>query len=195
MIADQETLRGWSAASASGQINAAIHPAGGQSLEAYIESGKQDAQKVIAYLKPEDTVLDYGCGNGRIMAFIPNKVIGVDIVKHEPWVITPDEFQGTVDVIFSLSVFIHNTQATGANILKWMYKHLNKGGKALVQIPIYDKHRDPGGWIDVGVWTEEQLRKAASDAGFKVVEVYTNPGEFSYSAVGKNHGKFQVLEK
>lgn len=192
-IIDQETLRGWSEASKKDDINHAIHPAG-SSKDGYDESGKVDAETILNYVVPGDVVMDYGCGNGRVLQYMPNKKFGVDVVKYKDWVIHPDEFEGKVDLIYSISVFIHNTQETGANILKWMKSHLNPGGRLLVQIPIYDKHKDPLNWTDVGVWTEKQFKAAAKSAGLEIVEMHTNPGEFSFEKIGDNHGKFQVLK-
>lgn len=80
-------------------------------------------------------------------------------------------------------------------MIKWMSEHLNKGGKLLLQIPIYDTDKEPGGWIDVGVWTEAQLRAVAEKYNLTIVELKTNPGEFSFEKVGENHGKFQILTK
>jgi len=192
-IIDQETLRGWIEASKKDDINYAIHPSG-SSISMYNISGALDAERVMKYVGDNDIVMDYGCGNGRVLQYIPNEKVGIDVASYDEWVIHPDKFEGKVDLIYSISVFIHNTQETGANILKWMKSHLNPGGRLLVQIPIYDKHKDPLNWTDVGVWTEKQFREAVESAGLEIVEMHTNPGEFSFEQIGDNHGKFQVLK-
>jgi cyclopropane fatty-acyl-phospholipid synthase-like methyltransferase len=192
MLIDNEALRGWTEASRRETVNAHIHPAG-VSLEDYIHSGKRDAAEVLKWVKDTDYVMDYGCGNGRVLEFIPNKKIGIDGVKSmADFVLTPDEFTDKVDVIYSISVFIHNSYETGANIIKWMKEHINPGGLMLLQIPIYDVAKDPENWTDVGVWTERMFKEATE--GLEIVEMHKNKGSFSFESIGKNHGKFQILK-
>jgi cyclopropane fatty-acyl-phospholipid synthase-like methyltransferase len=192
MYVDDEALRGWTEASRRETVNAHIHPAGVK-LDEYIESGKRDAIEVLKWVKPEDYVMDYGCGNGRVLKFIPNKRIGIDAVKEMAvFVKTPEEFEGKVDVIYSISVFIHNSFETGVNIIKWMKEHIKPGGLLLLQIPIYDVAKNPENWTDVGVWTERMFREATE--GLEIVELHKNKGSFSFESIGKNHAKFQILK-
>lgn len=73
MTSYQETKRGWDAAAASEQRQAAIHPAGIEVVE-YLESGRYDAEVVIKLLRKWQTnqslvdcsILEYGAGDGRI---------------------------------------------------------------------------------------------------------------------------------
>lgn len=192
MYVDSETLRGWTEASRKETVNAHIHPAGDK-LEAYLESGRRDAKEVLKWVKDTDYVMDYGCGNGRVLQFIPNKRIGIDAVKGmADFVKTPEEFHEKVDVIYSISVFIHNTYETGVNVIKWMKEHINPGGLMLLQIPIYDQAKNPLNWTDVGVWTESMFRDAVE--GLEIVEMHKNKGSFSFESIGDNHGKFQILK-
>lgn len=195
---DEQTFEGWSNAAKKPDIDARIHPAGADK-EAYERSGKMDAAYVMQYLKPEDFVMDYGCGNGRVLRHITNhRKVGIDAVRElaesvggfVPW-----EFNEKVDVIYSQSVFIHNSKKAGEEIIRWMVEHLNPGGKLLLQVPIYDVDKEPDSWIDVGVWTEKQFRAVAEKFNLRVVELQTNPGKFSFESVGKNHYKFQILTK
>lgn len=179
------------------EVNGCIYPQA-TDPKVYEESGKKDAAYVMQYLKPTDYVMDYGCGTGRVLRHLPNKKVGIDAVKamaESAGGYLPDEFHDKVDVIYSQSVFIHNSKAAGEQMIKWMSEHLVDGGKLLLQIPIYDKDKEPGGWIDVGVWTEKQLRDVAGKYGLTVVELQTNPGEFSFEHVGENHSKFQIFTK
>lgn len=187
---DQETYQGWLEASRKETVNLHIHPAGG-SVETYLKSGEEDAKRVLEYVKPTDLVMDYGCGNGRVMQFIPQS-IGIDAVRYADWVLKPEEFNGKVDVIYSISVFIHNSYESGCEVIKWMKEHINPSGLMLLQIPIYDEPKNPLNWTDVGVWTEDMFRKAVE--GLEIVELHTNPGSFSFETIGSNHHKFQILK-
>ena len=153
----------------------------------------------MKYVKDGDVIMDYGCGDGRVMQHIrKNKVVGVDAVPEMARLVggyTPDEFIDKVDVIFALSVFIHNSHETGAEIIKWMVSRLRDGGRLLLQIPLYDVAKQPADWIDVGVWTPAMLEAEAKKNGLKVIEKHTNNGEFSFNRVGPNHYQFQVLVK
>lgn len=191
---DRETLRGWTEASTTKEIDAKIHPAGVNKAD-YLRTGQEDAERVMKWVKDGDRVLDYGCGNGRVMQFIPNSV-GVDAVEELAKSVNgflPENFTEQVDVIYSISVFIHNTYETGKEVIKWMKEHLKPGGLMLLQIPIYETPKAPGCWIDVGVWTEEQFRKAVD--GLEIIELHTNKGSFSFETIGENHYQFQVLKK
>lgn len=197
MLIDKETYEGWTEAAKKTDRNGYIYPRA-TDPEVYELSGKKDAAYVMQYLKPSDYVMDYGCGTGRVLKHIPNQKVGIDAVKEMARSVDgflPEEFTDKVDVIYSLSVFIHNSKAAGEQMIKWMSEHINKGGTLLLQIPIYDVDKEPGGWIDVGVWTEKQLRAVAEKYGLTIIELNTNPGEFSFEKVGENHGKFQILTK
>jgi SAM-dependent methyltransferase len=192
---DKETFIGWKRAAATSEIDARIHPAGFVK-EDYDASGRLDAERVMKYVKPTDYVMDYGCGNGRVLKHIPNRKIGIDAVPQLAQAaggLTPDMFHDKVDVVYSISVFIHNSYESGANIIRWLYDHVNEGGLLLLQIPIYEVAKDPGNWIDVGVWTEKMFMDAVE--GFKVVELKTNPGAFTFERIGANHHEFQILRR
>ena len=192
MLIDKETLQGWQEAALRENVDAHIHPLG-VDKELYEQSGIKDAEEVLKWVKPEDYVMDYGCGNGRVLRHIPNKKVGIDAVRRmADFVVLPSEFNDKVDVIYSISVFIHNSYETGKEIIKWMKWHINEGGLMLLQIPIYDKPKDPGNWTDVGVWTERQFLNAVE--GLEVIEMHKNKGEFTFENIGVNHGKFQILK-
>jgi cyclopropane fatty-acyl-phospholipid synthase-like methyltransferase len=197
---DQKTLVGWTGAALDieKRRKAAIHPSGHDLIQ-YNKSGKDDAERVLKYAKPGDVLMDYGCGDGRVLMHIENhKVVGIDAVPEMAALVggsTPEKFFDKVDLIYCISVFIHNQHATGAEIIKWMTSRLNEGGLLLLQLPLYDEAKQPADWIDVGVWTPEMLRQVARANGLKILETHTNNGSFSFSHVGPNHYKFQVLQK
>lgn len=193
-------VRDWVEAGKSSRANGYIHPSGDISKEAYWESGREDASLVLAAIGSVDSVLEFGCGNGRILHSLQHpKAYGVDIspevlvaVKNAYLV---SEFDKTVEAVYSSSVFIHLKRTGAMEALQWIYDHLNAGGRAYLQIPIYDEDREPNSFIDVGVWSLKSFIEAVTKVGFKVQEVKTNEGTFSYDSIGKNHYQFQVLVK
>lgn len=192
---DQNTLKGWTEAAKSDRYAEAIHPSG-HSAEEYEKSGKQYAELILKHVKDGDIVLDYGCGNGRILKHIRAPKVGIDIVPEAAAMVggfTPDKYKGKVDIIYSVNVLIHNSYENGKAIIEWMHGRLKKKGKLLLQIPIYDKAKEPEGWTDVGVWTLDMF-KAATE-GFEIIDVKTNPGTFSFETIGPNHFMFHTLLK
>lgn len=224
-IATYEELKaGWDKA-ANVNPNAAIHPAGHQSPEAYAQSGIDDLNKLLAAIKttnywgeskslmPVSTarIIDYGCGNGRLaipLTDVFEDVIAVDMSyamlqqlprKTNLWpslsVNCAFETPFRADMAVSISVFIHNTYENGKKIMQEIANNLIPGGYAFLQIPVYHESKEPTDWTDVGVWTESQLHEAANLAGFKCIRVYVNAGAFSFENVGPAHSELQILRK
>lgn len=190
----------WIEAGKSDRANGYIHPSGDISEEAYWESGRKDAQQIQWAIGDAGSVLEFGCGNGRILRHMAySNVYGVDI---SPELIAGlenaclvSEFTGSVDAIYSMSVFIHLQRHEAVEALQWIRNHLTESGKAFLQIPIYDTDRDPNSFIDVGVWSATEFVKLVSEAGFKIMEMHVNSGVFAYDNVGPNHNALQVLIK
>lgn len=224
-IATYEELKaGWDRA-ASINANAAIHPAGNQSPEAYAQSGIDDVNKLIDAIKsvnywgsPKDIVtlrdaaiIDYGCGNGRLA--IPLTKIFADVFAVDmsyamlqqmphidnlyPVLAIDSSFETPfkANMAVSISVFIHNTYENGKKIMQQIANNLLPGGFAFLQIPLYGVPKEPTDWTDVGVWTESQLREAAKQAGMECIKLHANEGAFSFEAVGVAHSEFQILRK
>jgi len=182
-----------------------IHPSG-NNLDAYNSSGKESADLIQRLIPSFFKVLEYGCGTGRIMQHLKGCVVeGVDIVPEfvqeckEAGLhcseIKDYHFNADCDIIYSITVFIHLNKKDGLDALKNIWKGLKVGGKALLQIPIYDTSKEPNSWIDVGTWTLSELKNACNQIGFNLLEINTNPGSFSYENIGKNHDAVQVLQK
>lgn len=219
MIPYEETKRGWDKAAATNP-NAAIHPAGLNGIPEYEKSGGYDAQQIVRVLRElnvggkeigNGSIIDYGSGNGRVSlplcAFF-ERVYAVDFsyamlqqIPKSPNiqpVLSVDNWFGLsepADFAFSISVFIHNTYHSGVKMMQSISENMKVGGIALLQIPLYDFAKNPTSWTDVGVWTGEHLSEAAGWSGFEVIEAHWSPGEFSFSNIGPNHHKFQVLKK
>ena len=196
----RETVQSWLDAGKSKHENGYIHPAGNISEDAYWSSGRDDARIIEQKFGNADNVLEFGCGNGRILRALSHpKAYGVDI---SPELIAGlnnaclvSEFNKTVDAVFSLSVFIHLKRHEAVEALQWIYDHLNLDGMAYLQIPIYDTDMEPVSFIDVGVWSRETFVDCVSRIGFKIMEIKASNGAFSYKAIGSNHNQFQVLSK
>lgn len=220
MIPYEETKRGWDKAAATNP-NAAIHPAGLNGPAEYETSGAYDASRIVNLLGDlnidaasivDGSIIDFGSGNGRVSVSLARmyfrKVYAVDfsyaMLQQIPKsdniqpVLSVDNWFGLyepADYAFSISVFIHNTYESGVKMMKSISENLKVGGIALLQIPIYSVAKEPANWTDVGCWTMEQFFSACKESGFDIVEMHTNPGAFSFSKIGPNHHKFQVLKK
>lgn len=171
---------------------------------------EEDEHGIEVTSDPNTTIIDFGCGNGRVSIPLSDwaKVIAVDfsysMLQQLPKeanihpVLAVDNWFGLsnpADYAFSLSVFIHNTYESGIQIMKAISENLKPGGLALLQIPIYDVAKEPENWTDVGVWTSQQFRTATELAGFEIVQMYDNPGAFSFERIGANHHCLQILKK
>ncbi len=182
--------------------------------EQYEESGRVASETVAAIIPPGTaSVIEFGCGDGRItrhLAALYGVVLAVDIA---PTMLTHVLKLGlpnvetylsdgltmpagrTFDAAYSEIVLIHNTYEDGRRIIKALAGAIADGGLLALHIPVYDVGRDPEHWIDVGVWTIDQLTEAADSAGCAVEQFWTNSGSFGFDRIGPNHYKLQVLRK
>lgn len=228
MTSYEQTKAGWDNAAKSEKVDAAIHPAGIKGWNEYQASGDSDANYVLESLYAlgigvnfdEDdcpiipgSIIDVGCGNGRVTKFLVSKFHGIyavdfsyamlqQIPKDMPTIIpvlSVDNWFGLpepADFAFSISVFIHNTYESGVKLMQAISDNLKPGGLALLQIPVYDEPRQAESWTGVGIWTAPGLEHAAKVTGFNILEMQTNRGAFDYVRnIGPNHHKFQILQK
>ncbi|MBW2998465.1 class I SAM-dependent methyltransferase [Candidatus Woesearchaeota archaeon] len=113
------------------------------------EEGKLQAKEIQPKIKETDTVLEYGCGVGRILTNIKcKKKYGADISKNyldriEDEKIIPLNSNGrrlelkneTIDFIYSIMVFQHIPYEHHFEILNELLRVLKKGGKIYIQFP------------------------------------------------------------
>ena len=183
-----------------------IHPSG-VDIEQYNKSGLGNAKTIQDFIPKPFKVMEYGCGTGRILRHIKDcEKVGVDIVPEfieecksegiDAHLIKDYNFNGDCDIIFAITVFIHLSKKDAMIALENIYKGLKVGGLALLQMPIYDKDKEPNEWFDVGVWSEKSLREACDKVGFEVDTLYMNPGEFDFiTNIGEHHDSTHILRK
>jgi SAM-dependent methyltransferase len=193
-----------------------IHPSGAASEAAFTMSGVE-AARAIAELLPlaeYPTLIDFGAGVGRVARPLHDlgyRVVAVDampaMVKagrqrcgecewiQDDGLDLARQVKPLADAAVALAVFPHMPYKAGRRVLSGLAAAVRSGGAVALQIPLYDVARQPRDWIDVGVWTLDLLRVTADQAGLVVEQASTNPGEFSYAAVGENHGRLHLLRR
>lgn len=213
-----DTINKWDDVAKRGDI-AAIHPAGRNGKEEFERSGQSDANYILMVcqdlgLNPKElSILDYGCGLGRVsfpLCQYFHTVYGYDSSFNAMEELANREYpinffhvfdkldienSQPIDVALSLSVFIHHTYEDGVKMMQEVADMVKPGGYLLLQIPIYDLAKDPSNWTDVGVWDVGLFKSAAYKCGLEYIDIHTNPGSFSFSKIGPNHHKLQILKK
>lgn len=115
----------------------------------------RDLEFLKDYVMQGDQVLDFGCGNGRLLAFLKDKFIsykGVDVseklirLAKERY---PNEagnflkigsdatlpfYDNSFNKIFSIAVFHHFPPEYAENVAKELYRVLSPGGKLVVTV-------------------------------------------------------------
>lgn len=185
--------------------NWVIHGSG-RNPDEWIKSGQQSAEHTmdIMDLCDNETVLEYGCGNGRILKWIePNKCFGVDIVpdfieecKNQNLnAYLLEDFNEKVDKVYSLTVFIHLKHHQGEEALKYIHKHLKLGGKAYLQVLIYDKDKNSRNFSDMTTYKKSTFEKIVQKCGFKIIKLWENKGDLDKGEIGEHHNKYSIFQK
>jgi len=215
-----EVTRQWDRVGATDRRRSAIHPAGQLDGPSYFDSGREAAKILLdlarRYLAPslrDIRVVDFGCGDGRVLKWIAeaaDDVWGVDASQamlEELADAVPSakrlRSNGTdgrmstleADFIYSLAVFIHHDYAGGRAMLRGLSGATIPGGVLVLHIPCYEVPRERSCWDDVTVWTEDQVRSSARSAGLQVLELSVSPGEFVHPIGGPYHNTPVVFRK
>ncbi|OGM56169.1 hypothetical protein A3E46_02280 [Candidatus Woesebacteria bacterium RIFCSPHIGHO2_12_FULL_46_16] len=162
--------------------------------EDFRESGKTAYGRLITgdeLLKNRGTILDYGCGTGRLMEFMANdfnKVIGVDISatmvaegKQRLRELTNVEFMETdgqyiplpdksIDIVFSYLVFQHiKERGMVEQTFKEIFRVLAPGGifKVLLRS---DKQKDMNRWWSGVEYSKDSIRALYEPMGFRLLK-------------------------
>lgn len=183
-----------------------IHPAGLDGQDEWLRTGKENAIYTIdeLELKKAESVMEYGCGNGRILRWLENyNAYGVDIVPDfveeanslgcRAFLL--EDFTECVDKVYSLTVFIHLRHSQAETALRYIHDHLKDGGKAYIQALVYEKDKDAKNFSDMTSYTPDTWKSLCEKCGFNVITMWENKGDIDEGKYGANHNKYHILEK
>jgi len=176
-----------------------IHPLWDKSQESYWESGCFQAGQVGQWAEPGATVVDFGCGNGRLS--IPLAQAGYDVIAVDSSAtmlqrlkersrqagvnIKALQSDGSdlaaqlgrkkkADAIVARAVLIHHDFEGVQHIVTNVAKALKKDGHFIADWPLgQPTERDT--WISVTTWDAEHRAEIAQKAGLSPVQVSTDP--------------------
>lgn len=185
--------------------NWVIHGSGRDPVE-WEKSGQENAEYTLNLMEaePHETILEYGCGNGRILRWIqPNQCYGVDIVPDfvqecknmnlDAYLL--EDFKEKVDKVYSLTVFIHLKHHQAEEALKYIHSHLKEGGRAYLQVLVYEKDKDSRNFSDMTCYKKETFEKMVESCGFKIIKLWENQGDIDEGDIGEHHNKYSIFEK
>lgn len=188
MTTFDDVIRNWQKAPVT-----AIHPLRETSDLEYWQSGVTQAEDMAEWLPSRGTIVDFGCGDGRIalpLSLMGFHVIAVDASKKmlerllknqeqrggrvQQTIVSngldlPEELDKPVDVVMARAVLIHHSHADGASLVRSLAKCVKPKGYLAADWPIGEHHtrRD---WIDVTVWDALDRKQVAKGAGLKFVQ-------------------------
>lgn len=172
----------------------AIHPLRNVSEEDYWESGRSQALQASQWIPEGGTVIDFGCGDGRLTVPLHQlgfRVFAVDAsdamlerledrlenVAHTQDVHTILS-DGTsdlakligekVDAVVARAVLIHHSHHDVAVIVKTLSKCLKPGGVFIADWPL-GPHHERRDWIDVTTWELGERQKVADANGLALI--------------------------
>lgn len=167
-----------------------IHPTGADP-EDYALVGLAQAEVLAALAQGYATrevldVLDFGCGDGRVLAMLPDswEAYGCDtsqaaVTQAEArcpaaavFAIEPGERLGAqYDLVYCLAVLIHLTVADGVLAVQQMAEAVRPGGLLVIDVPLADEARSGGSWISVTCWDRALLGITAEASGCQLAAV------------------------
>lgn len=196
----------WDKIAESQHRKSIIHPSG-VSPELYLSSGEEMANIIMQHYKKEMVVLEYGCGDGRVLRFIRGKKIGVDTSAKMLSYIDFDaevclsshlaEFQSMkVDLIYTVTCFIHMKLADSFVAFQNLCTHMKPGGIFLFDQPVYSVAKENTAWNDISCWDNKMFHEQTERAGLTVLEFHPSSVPFQWGvSIGEKHGSFHVLQK
>lgn len=170
MTSAADVITAWDAADP-----VAIHPTRAISEEAYWASGAQQAKALTGVIPAGSTVLDYGCGDGRVaipLAKLGYKVVGVDSSRRMLEALKANcpvigcclsdgrdlRLDEPVDVAVCLAVLIHHGWADGEAIVGAISRVVRPGGLLVLDWPTSGTPQERRTWIEVTTWPVERRR-------------------------------------
>lgn len=165
----------------------AIHPLRDVSEEAYWDSGKVQAADLARLLPRKGTIIDYGCGDGRVA--IPLREAGFDVIGLDsspnmikalmerapevPAFASTDLEAWWVDAIYCLAVLIHHDYADARRLVANLRNSVKPGGLMILDWPTSDSPSERQDWNQVTYWSEADQDALAKELGMRRVK---NPG-------------------
>jgi 2-polyprenyl-3-methyl-5-hydroxy-6-metoxy-1,4-benzoquinol methylase len=177
-----------------------IHPLWNISEDDYWASGRAQADQIAEWVPKGATVIDFGCGNGRLtipLAQAGYKVIAVDssptmLQRLRVHASTPGqrpsfrtiESDGSdlaaklgktkADAVVARAVLIHHDYAGVEDIVVSLTKALKKGGHLIADWPVGEP-QERHTWISVTQWDAAHRLAVAEKAGLVPVHVTSDP--------------------
>jgi SAM-dependent methyltransferase len=169
----------------------AIHPSREhESEEAYWESGREQAQKLMQVFKDGSRIVDFGCGDGRVAIPLHRRnfarVIGVDssskmieaLREREPSLpaLVNDGtglaglLDRKVDGLYCLAVLIHHDYADGERLVGELARAVRKGGLLVLDWPTSEAPGERQAWIEVTTWPKAWQAQIGALNGLERVE-------------------------
>lgn len=166
----------------------AIHPLRNVSDEAYWASGVSQAEQAAQWIPANGTVIDFGCGDGRLsipLAQLGFKVIAVDaskqmlerLTKRHNNVFRTVQSDGTdlstlidepVDAIVCRAVLIHHSHADVERLVAALSACLKPGGVFIADWPL-GPHHERRDWIDVTTFELAHRERVAAENGLTLI--------------------------
>lgn len=179
-----DVIAAWDAAGPS-----AIHPARAVSEDAYWQTGETQAAAIASVLPPKATVVDFGCGDGRVaipLARCGFTVIGVDasptmlaaLAERDPKLrtITSDgadlkqKLTRKVDAVVCLSVLIHHDYPSGTRLIGALRRSVKSGGLMILDWPVSDTPVEAQAFNEVTTWGRAQQDALADALGMERID-------------------------
>lgn len=158
-----------------------IHPTRALSETEYWESGETQASVLTTVIPSGSTILDFGCGDGRVAIPLHHRgyeVIGVDSSTRMVTALTRNEpkIRGIVttsadlaerlpkrpDVVICLAVLIHHSYDDGEEIITRLREVTRPGGLLILDWPTNPTPYERRTWIEVTTWSP-QAQQAVAD--------------------------------
>lgn len=168
-----------------------IHPTREhESEDAYWESGHVLAREIAKFVHFGDSILDFGCGDGRVtvpLVELGYKVVAVDsnaafleglAEKLDPgerdnvtvWQGDEDDLPDVqVDAVVCMAVLIHHDWYDGERIVAALVEKLKPGGLFIAHWPTSEEPRERRTWIQVTTWSEDRQDAVTAALGLERV--------------------------
>ena len=192
MTTFEDVVAGWQVADVD-----AIHPLRRVDVDGYWESGWFQAQQAAAFIPAGGTVVDYGCGDGRLSLPLAHMGFQVFAVDASPTMLqrldvevgkqTRDFAQemvpflcdgsdlayklgdNSVDGVVCRAVLIHHDYEGVEKLLTQFVRVLKPGGVLVADWPLGPRYVRQN-WTDVTTWEPAHRAKLAKKLGLELVE-------------------------